>query len=97
MAGGSNLTTVDGPPVIIGDETARMHDRRFAIADEWMEFLDQIFTGEQPFDFTGQFHESNSVISEPRPALPPGPLVMSAGFSPQPGASSSRSTPPSTS
>jgi len=58
------------------------HDRRYEIAGEWLEFLGRIFTDEQPFDFTGRFYESNSVISEPRPVQTPGPLVMSAGFSP---------------
>jgi alkanesulfonate monooxygenase SsuD/methylene tetrahydromethanopterin reductase-like flavin-dependent oxidoreductase (luciferase family) len=58
------------------------HDQRYEIAGEWMEFLDRIFTGEQPFDFTGRWYEANSVISEPRPVQTPGPLVMSAGFSP---------------
>ncbi len=58
------------------------HDQRYEIAGEWIEFLDRIFTGEQPFDFTGLYYEANSVISEPRPVQTPGPLVMSAGFSP---------------
>lgn len=58
------------------------HDQRYEIAGEWMEFLNRIFTAEQPFDFTGRYYESNTVISEPRPVQTPGPLVMSAGFSP---------------
>jgi len=58
------------------------HDQRYEIAGEWMEFLDRIFTGEQPFDFDGRYFKSTTVISEPRPVQAPGPLVMSAGFSP---------------
>jgi alkanesulfonate monooxygenase SsuD/methylene tetrahydromethanopterin reductase-like flavin-dependent oxidoreductase (luciferase family) len=57
------------------------HDHRYQIADEWMWFLERIFTDEQPFDFDGQFFEARDVISQPLPVQRPGPLVMSAGFS----------------
>jgi len=58
------------------------HDDRYRLADEWMVFLDRIIAGDQPFDFAGEFFDASEVISEPRPVQTPGPLVMSAGFSP---------------
>jgi alkanesulfonate monooxygenase SsuD/methylene tetrahydromethanopterin reductase-like flavin-dependent oxidoreductase (luciferase family) len=58
------------------------HDQRYRVADEWMVFLERIFGDVQPFDFTGTWFQATEVISEPRPIQRPGPLVMSAGFSP---------------
>jgi len=57
------------------------HDDRYAVAGEWMEFLDCLFSGDHPFDFDGRWFQAVDVVSEPRPVQVPGPLVMSAGFS----------------
>ena len=58
------------------------HSDRYAIADEWMSFVERVFTDEQPFDVLGKWFKSFDVISQPLPLQQPGPVVMSAGFSP---------------
>lgn len=58
------------------------HSDRYMIADEWMTFVERIFTEEQPFDVHGAWFTSFEVISQPLPLQQPGPVVMSAGFSP---------------
>jgi alkanesulfonate monooxygenase SsuD/methylene tetrahydromethanopterin reductase-like flavin-dependent oxidoreductase (luciferase family) len=64
------------------DLTLTEHSDRYAIADEWMSFVERIFTDEQPFDVVGNWFKSFDVISQPLPLQQPGPVVMSAGFSP---------------
>lgn len=60
----------------------REHDDRYEIAEEWMEFLDRIYTEPGEFDFTGKHFTARSVLSEPRPVQSPRPVVMNAGSSP---------------
>ncbi len=59
----------------------RGHDDRYAVADEWMTFLDQIYAADAEFDFSGQFFQASRVLSEPKPVQRPSPVVMNAGFS----------------
>jgi alkanesulfonate monooxygenase SsuD/methylene tetrahydromethanopterin reductase-like flavin-dependent oxidoreductase (luciferase family) len=58
------------------------HDDRYAVAAEWVSFLEKIWTTRAPFDFDGQFFRARGVVSEPKPIQAPRPLLMSAGFSP---------------
>jgi len=58
------------------------HDDRYEVAGEWMDFLGRASAPEQPFDFHGRHFRGSGVISEPRPVQRPGPVIMSAGFSP---------------
>jgi len=58
------------------------HDDRYAVAGEWIELLERIWAGPQPFDVDGAHFRARGVISEPRPVQSPRPVVMSAGFSP---------------
>ena len=64
------------------DQTLSEHDDRYEIADEWMTFVERIFAEEQPFDVLGKWFKSFDVISQPLPIQRPGPVIMSAGFSP---------------
>ena len=64
------------------DIALREHDDRYVVAGEWISFVEQIFTREQPFDFMGEVFQGGHVISQPLPVQTPGPVVMSAGFSP---------------
>lgn len=63
------------------DESLNEHDDRYEIADEWMTFVERIFTEDQPFDVGGKWFKSFDVTSQPRPIQRPGPVIMSAGFS----------------
>ena len=60
----------------------REHDDRYAVADEWMSFLNRIWTADEEFDFDGSFFRARRVLSEPRPLQRHRPVVMNAGFSP---------------
>ncbi len=60
----------------------REHDDRYAVADEWMSFLNQIWSAEDEFDFEGRYFHARRVLSEPRPLQRQRPVVMNAGFSP---------------
>ena len=64
------------------DQTLDEHDDRYEIADEWMTFIERIYTEEQPFDVLTKWFKSFDVVSQPLPVQRPGPVVMSAGFSP---------------
>lgn len=64
------------------DMTVAEHSDRYEIADEWMTFVERIFTEAQPFDVVGKWYKSFDVTSQPLPVQAPGPVVMSAGFSP---------------
>lgn len=60
----------------------REHDDRYAVAGEWMSFLEQIWAADGEFDFHGEHFDATHVLSEPKPVQTPGPVVMNAGFSP---------------
>jgi alkanesulfonate monooxygenase SsuD/methylene tetrahydromethanopterin reductase-like flavin-dependent oxidoreductase (luciferase family) len=60
----------------------RPHDDRYAVADEWVRFLQQIFAADEEFDFEGEFFRGRNVLSEPKPVQWPSPVVMNAGGSP---------------
>ncbi|MFI0406706.1 LLM class flavin-dependent oxidoreductase [Actinomadura sp. 3N508] len=60
----------------------REHDDRYAVADEWMTFLDRIWAAEEEFDFQGRYFQARSVLSEPKPVQRGRPVIMNAGFSP---------------
>ena len=62
--------------------TQREHEDRYAVASEWMTFLEQIWAEDGEFDFHGEHFEATHVLSEPKPVQSPGPVVMNAGFSP---------------
>jgi len=58
------------------------HDDRYAVASEWITFLERIWAADGEFDFSGEHFDSTHVLSEPKPLQTPGPVVMNAGFSP---------------
>lgn len=60
----------------------REHDDRYAVADEWMTFLNRIWAADEEFDFQGRYFQARSVLSEPKPVQRGRPVVMNAGFSP---------------
>lgn len=60
----------------------REHDDRYAVAAEWMEYVEKIWREHEPFDFHGQFYQGKGVLSQPKPLQAKRPVVMSAGSSP---------------
>lgn len=58
------------------------HDDRYALAQEWWDIIQRIWTSEEPFDHTGRFFQLAHVEGTPKPAdgvLP----VLNAGSSTQ--------------
>jgi alkanesulfonate monooxygenase SsuD/methylene tetrahydromethanopterin reductase-like flavin-dependent oxidoreductase (luciferase family) len=66
---------------MLGSEQ-REHDDRYAVAAEWMEYIEKIWREHEPFDFQGQFYQGKGVLSQPKPIQKGRPVVMSAGSSP---------------
>jgi alkanesulfonate monooxygenase SsuD/methylene tetrahydromethanopterin reductase-like flavin-dependent oxidoreductase (luciferase family) len=62
--------------------TQREHDERYAVADEWAELLERLWTESQEFDFRGRFFDVPAAVSEPKPLQKPYPVIMNAGTSP---------------
>lgn len=60
----------------------REHDDRYAVAAEWMEFIERIWTEHDPFDFNGTYYQGTGIVSQPKPLQFPRPIIMSAGSSP---------------
>ena len=58
------------------------HDDRYAVAEEWIELIKELWTREGTFDFRGKYFQCPGAYAEPKPVQKPHPLVMSAGVSP---------------
>lgn len=61
--------------------TQREHDERYAVADEWAEVLEQLWTTEGESDYEGKFFKVPNGFSEPKPVQKPYPVIMNAGTS----------------
>jgi len=64
------------------DITLREHDDRYAVASEWLAFVERAWSGAQPFDWDGEHFRGASIISQPQPVQQPRPVIMGAGASP---------------
>jgi len=57
------------------------HEDRYAMAAEWLEILQRLWTEDDPFDYEGKFYRINSGISLLKPMQTPFPPIMNAGGS----------------
>ncbi len=64
-------------------------DARYAYAEEWMQIVRRIWTGES-FDHEGVHFQLKGAYGNPLPIQQPAPMVMNAGNSPQGSAFSAR-------
>src|SRR4051794_23341976 len=60
----------------------REHDERHAVAHEWAEILEQLWTTDGELDYSGEFFNVPGGFLEPKPLQRPRPVIMSAGISP---------------
>jgi FMNH2-dependent dimethyl sulfone monooxygenase len=60
----------------------REHDERYAVAEEWITLVRELWALDRPFDFDGTYYTARGAVSEPGPVQRPRPLLMSAGSSP---------------
>ena len=58
------------------------HAERYQYADEWMQFIFDLWQKHGEFDFSSQYFDAPACYAEPKPLQQPRPPVMSAGVSP---------------
>jgi alkanesulfonate monooxygenase SsuD/methylene tetrahydromethanopterin reductase-like flavin-dependent oxidoreductase (luciferase family) len=58
------------------------HDERYAIADEWITLVEQLWTQEEEIDFQGRYYRARGAYLAPRPLQQPRPVIVQAGSSP---------------
>lgn len=58
------------------------HDERYAVANEWIALVKQLWQTHGDFAYRGKYFDIDSAFSEPKPVQRPNPPVMSAGASP---------------
>jgi FMNH2-dependent dimethyl sulfone monooxygenase len=54
----------------------------YALGHEWYEIFSRIVSGDGPFDFAGEYFDLKGVIGQPLTLQQPGPVILSAAFSP---------------
>jgi alkanesulfonate monooxygenase SsuD/methylene tetrahydromethanopterin reductase-like flavin-dependent oxidoreductase (luciferase family) len=59
------------------------HDDRYAQGEEWWSIIRRVWSGEGPFEFSGQFYSLSDVQGRPLPYAGQTPLMMNAGSSPR--------------
>lgn len=59
------------------------HDTRYALAQEWWDVVNRIWTSDEPFDHSGQFFQLKRVIGAPKPYNGHRVPIINAGSSPQ--------------
>jgi alkanesulfonate monooxygenase SsuD/methylene tetrahydromethanopterin reductase-like flavin-dependent oxidoreductase (luciferase family) len=59
------------------------HDRRYDLAEEWVQVITQLWTADGEFDYDGEFFQIRGGYSEPKPVQRPTPPIMNAGGSPR--------------
>jgi alkanesulfonate monooxygenase SsuD/methylene tetrahydromethanopterin reductase-like flavin-dependent oxidoreductase (luciferase family) len=60
----------------------REHDERYAVADEWAEIIERLWTDEDEFDFDGSYFTMKRAYLQPKPVQRPRPILVNAGTSP---------------
>ena len=60
----------------------KLHDERYAVADEWITIIKRLWTEAGSFHYAGKHFNVPNAYAEPKPIQSPHPLIMSAGVSP---------------
>jgi dimethylsulfone monooxygenase len=60
----------------------RDHEARYAYGQEWIDAVKMMWSGQDDFDFDGQYIKLKDVRSKPKPYGGSRPLIMNAGASP---------------
>jgi FMNH2-dependent dimethyl sulfone monooxygenase len=58
------------------------HDERYAVAEEFISLLKQLWTAEHAVNFEGRYFRARDAFVSPKPIQRPLPLIVSAGISP---------------
>ena len=57
----------------------RIHEQRYAYAEEWIEAIKQAWGPDDDFDFDGEFIKLKQVRAKPKPYGGTRPMIMTAG------------------
>jgi len=57
------------------------HETRYNYTEEWVNIVKRVWSEDEPFDFTGQWHQLKGVQGKPKPWGETFPLLLSAGSS----------------
>lgn len=57
------------------------HDERYAVAQEWIDILRELWTRDDPYTFEGKYYQVKDAILRPQPVQQPYPVLMNAGSS----------------
>lgn len=63
-------------------QTILPHDERYAVAEEFISLMKQLWTAEHAVDFEGRYFRARDAFVSPKPIQRPLPLIVSAGISP---------------
>ena len=58
------------------------HDQRYAFGQEWLDYVDKLWTEPGSFSFHGEFFNGEEVEAYPKPVQAPRPVLINAGNSP---------------
>ncbi len=58
------------------------HDERYAYGQEWLDFVQRLWTEKGDFDVDGTYFQSKGAHAYPKPVLDPRPVLLNAGASP---------------
>ncbi len=65
---------------IFGGEQ-RQHDERYAFGQEWLDYVQRLWSEKGSFDFNGQYFHGRDVEAYPKPMQGPRPALINAGNS----------------
>ena len=65
---------------IFGGEQ-RQHDERYAFGQEWLDYVERLWSEQGSFDFNGQYFHGRDVEAYPKPMQGPRPALINAGNS----------------
>ena len=57
------------------------HDKRYEMAEEWLQIIKRLWTEDEDFDFSGNFYNIKRGHLQPKPIQQPYPVLMNAGGS----------------
>ena len=57
------------------------HERRYDLGQEWIDLVTRIWTEEEPFNFEGEFFQTQGTVLNPKPVSNLRPMVACAGTS----------------